>query len=196
MQFVFDKIIDGNLVYMDCLRDILGCTPRNTMIDLGCHKAAHTPLFGFKQRKYIDILPNVLDFPDEQQYFEQGDILNTPLDVHYDVSFAQDVIEHLTVENGIKLINIMKHISDKQILFTPSTDLFGMDYETDNPESHRSLWSPEMVEQFFPNEFIFICFPKYHSVWNGGAFFLYSLKDNIKQEFIRIGNELNKYSWA
>ncbi len=90
----------------------------------------------------------------------------------------------------------MKTISDKQILFTPLDDIFGFDWETDNPEAHRSLWKPEMIEGFFPDEFIFIIFPRYHSIWNGGAFFFYSCSENIDLEFGRIKNELNKFSWA
>ncbi len=196
MLLSFDKITDGNDVYMNVMNDILGDTPRNSMIDLGAHKAAHTPLFGFKERRYVDILPNILDFPEEQKYFVQADILDTPLDKIYTVSFSLDCCEHLTIENGIKLIKIMQAISFKQILFTPLDDLFGMDFETDNPEAHRSLWSPELVEKLFPNQFIFISFPKYHSVWNGGAFFFTSCKGDIDIEFERIKNELNKYSWA
>lgn len=196
MQLTFPNVTNGNIVYMDVMNDILGYTPRTSMIDLGCHKAAHTPLFNFEKRKYVDILTNTLDFPQEQQYFEQSDILDTPLDVHYSVSFSLDCIEHLTVENGVKLLNIMLTISDKQILFTPLTDLFGMNFETDDPESHRSLWSPEMIENSFPGKLIFICFPKYHSVWNGGAFFFFSCNENIEQEFKRISEKLNTYSWA
>lgn len=196
MVLTYDNITNGNEVHMDVLNEILGVTSRNSMLDMGCHHAAHTPLFRFNKRKYVDILPNVLDFPEEQQYFEQADILDTPLNVHYTVTFCIDCIEHLTIENGVRLLNIMQTVSYKQILFTPLTDLFGMDYETDNPEAHRSLWSPEMIDHFFPNQFISICFPNYHKVWNGGAFFFYSCKGDMPQEFERIKNDLNKYSWA
>lgn len=195
-ELVFEKVTDGNVVYMDCMEIILGNTLRNSMIDLGCHKAAHTPLLGFKERKYVDLIQNTLDFSEEQQYFEQGNILDTPLDKKYNVSFSLDVAEHLTIENGIKLINIMKTISEKRILFTPLDDLFGMDFETDNPEAHRSLWKPEMIEELFPNQFIFITFPNYHKGWNGGAFFFYSFNGDINKEFNRITNEINKFPWA
>lgn len=195
-EIIFQEVIGGGSVYMDTMTAILGDTPRNSMIDLGAHHATHTPLFKFKERKYVDILPNVLDFEEEQQYFVQADILDTPLDVHYDVSFSLDCCEHLTIENGLKLFKIMFAISDKQILFTPLTDLFGMDYETDNPEAHRSLWQPEMLEGFFPNTFIFLTFPNYHKIWNGGAFFFYSLKGDIDKEFERIKTEINKFIWA
>jgi hypothetical protein len=195
-ELIFDKVTDGNIVYMDMMEIILGSTHRGTMIDLGCHKAAHTPLFKFKERKYVDLIKNTLDFPEEQQFFEVGDILDTPLDKRYNVAFSLDVIEHLTITNGAKLLNIMNTISDKRVLFTPLDDLFGMDLETDNPESHRSLWKPEIIEELFPNQFIFVTFPNYHKVWDGGAFFFYSLDGDIDKEFNRITNEINKFSWA
>lgn len=196
-EIIYEHIYNGNDVYMDCLTAILGETARHSMIDLGCHKAAHTPLFKFKKRRYVDVLPNVLDYPEEQKYFVQDDILNTPLDVKYDVSFAQDVIEHLTIEDGIKLLNIMNTISDKQILFTPLDDLFGFaELHDSNPEAHRSLWKPYMIEGFIPNKYIFITFPNYHSVWNGGAFFFYSCVGDIDKEYVRIQKELDKCAWV
>lgn len=196
MQLVFDHITNGNEVYMDCLQTLIGYTRRESMIDLGCHKAAHTPLLGFERRRYVDLIENKLDFPSEQQYFVQGDILEIPLHVYYNVSFAQDVIEHLTIPNGTKLIHIMDVISDKQIYFTPLDDLFGMDFETNNPESHRSLWKPQMLEYMLPNKFIFLTFPRYHSVWNGGAFFFMSCKDGIDKEFKRIKKDIKQYEWS
>ncbi len=195
-ELIFEKITNGNEVYMDCLNLILGDTPRKSFIDLGCHHAHNTPLLGFEKRKYVDILPNVLDFPQEQQYFQQSDILETPLDVKYDVSFALDVPEHLTIDNGLKLYDIMFKISDKSICFTPLDDIFGMNYETDDPESHRSLWQPEMLEGILPDTFIYITFPNFHKIWNGGAFFYYHVKGDIDKEFNRITNEINKFPWA
>lgn len=191
----YNNISNGNLeIYMDCLNAILGEGERNSMIDLGCNLAPHTPLLGFKERTYVDILPRVLDHKEEQQYFKQEDILNVDINKKVDVSFALDVIEHLTQQNGISLLKKMDVISDKQILFTPTSDIFGMDYETDNPESHRSLWSTEMFEFIKPNHYAYLIFPYYHKIWNGGAFFIWHCK-NIEQDFERVTNELKNKSW-
>lgn len=194
-ELIFEHITNGNEIYMDCLNLILGDTPRNSMIDLGCHHAHNTPLLKFNKRKYIDILPNILDHSEEQQYFVREDILNTPLDIHYDVSFALDVPEHLTIPNGLKLYDIMFKISGKAICFTPLSDLFGFDYETDNPEAHRSLWQPEMIESMMPDKFIYLSFPNFHKIWNGGAFFYWHC-EYLNKEFERIQNEVNKLSWS
>lgn len=189
-ELIFEHITNGNEVYFDCLNAILGDTPRNSMIDLGSNLAPHTARLGFKERKYVDILPRTLDYHEEQQYFEQADILDTPLDKHYTVAFSLDCVEHLTIPNGFKLIQIMNTISYKQILFSPLTDLFGFDYETDNPEAHRSLWHPVMFEGYAA-----LTFPNFHKIWNGGAFFVWRC-DDIDMDFERVTNEINKYSWA
>jgi hypothetical protein len=182
--------INGNKeIYLDCLNAIIGESNRNSMIDLGCNKAPHTPLLGFEYRAYIDILPRQLDYPDEQRFFTQKDILT--IDSTYrDVSFALDVIEHLTVDDGYKLLKVMESISDKQILFTPTTDLFGMAQDGDkDPEAHRSLWEPEMTP-----DYACLVFTEYHKVWNGGAYFLWKCKD-LENEFNRVVNELKTKSW-
>ena len=184
MKLVFEGQHGNEKVYMDCMNAILGGTPRNSMIDLGCHHAAHTPKLNFKKRKYIDILPNVLDFPDEQQYFEQGDILNTPLNERYDVAFALDVIEHLSIENGHKLLSIMDKISSKQILFTPLGEMWVGN--SGHPEEHASGWTPEMIPGYAS-----IVFPDYHKVWGFGAWFLWKT-ENIEEDFKRVSNELIK----
>lgn len=194
-ELTFDHITNGNEVYFDCLNAILGNTPRNSMIDLGCNLAPHTSRLGFKERKYIDILPRILDYPEEQQYFEQADILKTPINKYYDVSFALDVPEHLTIDNGLKLYDIMLNISGKVICFTPLNDIFGFDWVTDDPEAHRSLWQPEMLESLMPDTWVYLSFPNFHKIWNGGAFFYWHCKD-LDKEFERITNEINKFSWA
>ncbi len=189
MQITFEGIVGNDEIYMDCLHAILGETKRRTsMIDLGCHHAHHTPVLNFEYRKYVDILPNILDYPEEQQYFVQMDVLDTPLDTHYDVAFALDCIEHLTFENGYKLLKIMETISDKQILFTPLGDMWVGN--SGHPEEHASGWTPEMVEGYAS-----IVFSDYHKGWGFGAFFFWRT-ENLEQDFERVKNELKNKSWA
>ncbi len=188
MQITFNGLVGCDEIYEDCLNAIIG-TKRNSFCDLGANKSPHAPKLGFKERKYIDILPRILDFPEEQQYFEQMDILNLPLDKHYDVTMAMDVCEHLTLENGYKLLTIMEAISDTRILFTPLGALW-MKEHSDNPEDHISAWYPEMVQNYAS-----IVFPDYHKGWGVGAFFFFNT-DNLKQDFNRVKKELKAKSWA
>ena len=190
MMTIEFKGVNGNEeVYIDCLNAILGNTKRNSMVDFGCNKAPHTPKFGFKERTYMDILPRELDYHDEQQFFIQKDILTVKKgSYNVDVAFANDLIEHLTIKNGKKLLGIMESISTKQILFTPLGEMWVG--ESDNPEDHRSGWTPDMIKGYAS-----IVFPDYHKVWGFGAFFFFKC-DNLETEFERVANELKSKQWA
>ncbi len=189
MEIRFENRQGNNEIFIDCLEAILGNTKRNSMVDLGAHHAAHTPKFGFKERVYIDILPQVLDHPDEQQYFIQKDILEVEEGgYNVDVAFGLDIIEHLSVENGYKFIKIMESISTKQILFTPLGEMWVG--TSGHPEEHASGWTPDMVEGYAS-----IVFPGYHKLWGFGAFFFFKC-ENLEDEFNRVCSELKTKRWA
>lgn len=185
--------VNGTIeIYMDVMRSLCGDTAGKSMIDLGCHKAPNTPRLGFAKKLYVDVLPQILDHPEEQKYFRKADILEYNEEfIDFDVAICSDCIEHLTLVQGLELLEIMRFMADKQILFTPLTDLFGMaEMSNKDPEAHRSLWSPEMLDGW-----ITISFPRYHEVWNGGAFFAMRCID-MHQEFERIKNDLDLKSWT
>lgn len=186
--------IEGTIdIYMDVMLAICGETHGKSMLDLGCCTAPNTPRLGFSKRRYIDIIDRKLDHPEEQQHFWHGNILLADLYVRepVDVAIASDVIEHMLDLDGYKLLGVMEKISQKQILFTPTTDLFGMAKAgDDDPESHRSLWAPED----FP-DYASIVFPHYHKTWDGGAFFFFKTP-SLKYDFDRVVNELKTKSWA
>lgn len=194
MRIDFPNVNGTIEVYMDCMRAICGDTRGKSMIDLGCCFAPNTPRLGFEHRLYVDTLPRKLDHPEEQQYFVQCDILDVKhafISHQFDVAIASDVIEHLTVPNGHQLIRTMEHLADKQILFTPTTEIFKMvGDDNHNPEEHRSLWKPDD----FPG-YAAIVFPHYHQVWNGGAFFVFNCV-SVKYHFDRVVTELKSKSWA
>jgi hypothetical protein len=176
--------IEGNIdIYMKVLRAICGDTVGKSMIDIGACFAPNTPKLGFSDRTYIDIIDRKLDHPEEQQYFHQADILNIPTKLirRYSVALCLDCIEHLTVPDGYKLLKIMEHLAGKYIIFTPTTDLFGL-YNDDTPEAHRSVWSPEMLK-----DHACIVFPDYHKEWGGGAMFSWNCED-IEKDFERVKN--------
>lgn len=176
-------------IYMDIMESLCGPN-RGSMIDLGCNLAPCTPLLKFERRKYIDILPRVLDHKEEQVFFEQDDILTFPVRAfgHFDTAISSDVIEHVTDKDGWTLLARMQEISDRQILFTPLDDTFGFDHDTDNPETHRSIWKPEQFSGYAS-----IVLPNYHPTLNAGAFFVWRC-DNIEEDFNRVVSELKQKS--
>ena len=170
---------EGNIdIYLNVLNAIIG-KERESMMDLGCCTSPNTPLLRFKKRSYVDINDRVLDHPDEQFYFTKADITKLVwIDTFpkKSVSFCLDCLEHLTYDDGFKVLKLMDSMSEKQILFTPLTDLFGMVKDDDkNPEAHRSLWKPEMLP-----DYAHLVFPNYHKQWNGGAFFFFKTQDTQK----------------
>jgi len=175
-------------IYFSVLNAIIG-EERSSMIDLGCAFAPNTPMLRFKNRTYVDVVERKLDHPDEQQYFHKLDILKHNWNYHqYHTAFCLDVIEHLTPKDGIRLIEIMEDISEKQVLFTPLDNIFGLvDENNKDPEAHRSLWKPEHLP-----DFAHLIFPNYHKQWNGGAFFMFKTK-YTKNDFEKVKQKLKEY---
>lgn len=198
MMITIPKTVGTVEVYMDVMKAICGETTNKSMIDLCCCFAPHTPLLGFKHRDYIDIIDRKLDHPEEQKHFMKRDVLTINPEyegVHYDVAICSDGIEHMLFEDGKKLLRIMTSLAEKRIIFTPSTDLFGMaEIEDGDPEAHRSLWSPEWFREYGWNV---VYFPNYHEVWNGGAFFAWSIKQGLPvEEYVRVNQILMTKPWV
>jgi hypothetical protein len=190
MTITFPTVHGNDEVYMDCLRLLAG-NKRNDMIDLGCNLAPHTRKLLYTERLYVDILPR--DLGEEQHRFRQVDILDIPHDVtskKWDASFCLDVIEHLTKEDGWKLLKIMEDISERQILFTPMDPWMMTTEEDKNPESHRSLWRPEDIGK----EWFKIVFPVYHPSLQIGAWFFANGIPVEEQE--NIIKSLSQKQWA
>lgn len=193
--------VEGSIeVYMDVMRAICGETEGKSMIDLMCAFAPNTPKLGFSKRRYLDIVDRRLDHQDEQRFFIKEDVLKLVPDNPqwlrdckifdpFDVAICSDGIEHLTKTDGVKLLDTMIAISYKQIIFTPLDDLFGMAKDGDNnPEAHRSLWTPENLGW---NQ---VVFPDYHKKWCGGAWFGWRAPW-MEDEFNRVKSILQTKHW-
>lgn len=218
MKIVCENVNGNYEIFLDCLNSIIGSN-RESFLDMGCNKATCTgTLTDFKTRRYIDILPRELDYPSEQQFFEQSDILDeniykyyliehfngargkkcgggVEMYYNYSISFNLDCIEHLSFDDGLRVLDIMGKISSKQVIFTPDKEWMFTSEEDKDPEAHRSLWTPEIMEELFPNKYAFIHFPNYHPSLRIGAFYAWHC-ENIEQDFERVKNELKQKSWT
>ena len=194
MRLTFDNINGGSEVFLDVINAIVG-PERKSMIDIGCNHAPFTCQLGFEERSYIDILPRELDNKNEQKYFRQMNALDIPLYEDYDVSFSNDVIEHLYFVDGLAMLKLMAKISKKQVLFTPLDEWMMTDELDKNPESHRSLFTPDILDRITPNHFAYVIFPHYHPTLNIGAFYFWYCAD-IEEDFERVKKEINQKAWA
>lgn len=182
--------------YLDVMKAICGDTSDKSIVDLCCHHSPYTPQLGFKERTYVDILDRGLDFKSEQKYFVKSDVMEYLSGIsfkHFDTTICSDGIEHFREVDAVRLLKYMDFVSETQILFTPLGDHEVEVIETYDPDSHKSGWKPEMLEELFPDHYAYIVMPDFHETI--GAFFFFHTP-NLKQEFERIYNELKKLSWT
>lgn len=190
LRLDYPGIIGSGDLYLQVMKAICGDTEGKSMIDLMCYHAPYTPLLGFDKRTYIDIQDRGLDHKEEQPYFKQDDVLECLSSAEcqfHDVSICSDGLEHLEESHAIFLLKKMYLYSSKQILFTPFGEV--MITTDENPDSHRSGWTPEKLEYIMHNHFAYIVFPDFHKSINAGAFFFWHTKD-IQQDFERVKKEL------
>jgi hypothetical protein len=159
--------------------------PHKSMIDLCCGETTHTRHLPFRERVYVDVVER--NMGPSQPYFVKTDVLSEHpvFDKHYDVALCMDGIEHLTKEQGMLLLERMKKISDRQILFTPLHEWM-MEPHNPSPESHKCLWTPDDLL-----DWAHIVMPVYHEALGIGAFFFWNCQ-NLDDDFIRVRKELHE----
>lgn len=159
---------------------IVGPMENLTMIDLCSCEATLSRHYNFKEKTYVDVL-DCWHIPGQMDRFVQTDVLgdHAIFQKHYDVAICSDGIEHLSKEEGFRLVERMKKISDKQIIMTPLGDHLVDTTQTD-PRGHRSGWLPDEFEGFAA-----IVIPDYHVTMNLGAFWVWN-SPNLQEEFVRV----------
>lgn len=188
MQITLEGINGSGELWLDIMKIICGDTSKQSMIDLGCFHAPHSPLLGFRERTYVDIQDRSFDHADEKKWFVQGDVVDFLKSTNnfYDTAIASDLIEHLSQERGKELLTLMVYRANKQIIFTPLGAW--MLSENKHPDSHLSGWIPEMLP-----DYVSIVLPDFHPTLTVGAFFSVNCSDEEKQ---RIYNEIKiKYAF-
>jgi hypothetical protein len=140
---------------------------RMSLIDLCCDLAPVTRHMWFKQSTYVDINPDISN--QKLPNFVCTDVLSNHaiFNKKYDVATCFDGIEHLSKENGIRLLERMKNLATHNIIFTPLGEFCVQG--GDDPYYHHSGWLPEEFQ-----DYVTIVFPKFHATaLNIGAFIAY-----------------------
>jgi len=196
MQIVLPGITGSGELWLDIVRAICRNQVKDNwwLADICCHKAPYTSQLGASYTTYVDVQYRGLEVrPDSKFEFVCDDVFNWfgRNQQQYDVMICSDGVEHFTKGNGLHLINLMSHYSNKAIIFTP---LGEVSVTNDwHPDSHKCGLTPDDFSQLDEEEWAFIVLPDFHPELNCGAFFAWHCRE-IKQDFENVCNEIkNKY---
>jgi len=158
-------------LWVDVVSEILANEPKESLLDLMCHKAPHTPLLGFESVTFVDIQYRGLDFGlrDNDLFIEQDAIKFLKNDEKFDTIICSDGIEHFSKEDGLLLLELIKQKSKSSVIFTPYGD-YMVDENSTHPDTHKSGWTETDFEKM---GYSCIIFPNFHPELNKGAIFAY-----------------------
>jgi predicted TPR repeat methyltransferase len=156
-NFLKDFYLKSNLKIFPNLRSELenAILPCNTLLDLGC--GANSPIKYFSEKFQcigIDLYEKSINESKKKEIhneYYQMDVLK--IEEHFkpnsfDCVVALDLIEHLTKEDGNKLIKVMESISKKKVvIFTPNGYHPQGEYDVNPWNIHKSGWTVEEMEQ-------------------------------------------------
>ncbi len=143
LKRLYQKIF---LAYERYLEQAVGDS--KTLLDLGC--GYPSPIKSFSSRLYsvgVDLFePSIMKSRAEKIHNEYRNI--SVLDAgdkfkekSFECVLASDVIEHLTKEDGKKLIEIMEELATKKvIIFTPNGFLYQPAHSGNDHQKHLSGW--------------------------------------------------------
>lgn len=194
MELIFNQNGSGEL-QIEVLKAICGDCENQTMIDLACGNAPQTGRIIFKEKTHVDCVDRELIGGGELIVMDVIEYLKSAKksNQRFDVSISTDTIEHFREKDALNFVDLTSKIANKQIWFTPLGEyLMTTDPNDNNPDSHKSEWTPEKLEKMMPGKWAFLTFPKWHPTLaeNGlGAFFFWTC-ENLENDFERVSNEL------
>jgi len=125
-----------------------------SLLDVGCGN--NSPIKHFSNKLYTVGVDAYI--PSIEKSKNQGihndylniDVMDIGKKIHpksFDCVLASDLIEHLTKENGLKLIKMMEEIATKKvIIFTPNGFLPQGEYDNNPWQIHHSGWDVEEMQ--------------------------------------------------
>jgi len=134
--------------YIELERALVGC---KTLLDVGC--GSSSPISIFSDRMYtvgVDAFAPSIErskadgIHNEYHQMDVMDIGKRFSPRSFDCVLAFDLIEHLSKEDGVRLLGMMEMIArERVVVFTPSGFLPQGEYESNPWQVHRSGWTPE-----------------------------------------------------
>lgn len=179
MQLVYDNVHGSGELYLKVMKAICGDVSNCSVLDLCCYHSPYIPQMGFKYRTYVDILDRKLDDENERQYFIQSDafeFLERSYPNVWDWIVCSDGLEHFTSGDGMKLLDNIVEASWSRVLFTPLGENMVEKIPSNDPDTHKSGFTPDILENHALGYWHSVVFPKFHDTF--GAFFFFHCQDN------------------
>ncbi len=146
-------------------------------LDIGTMDATQSINVNAKYHLYNEIAKSVVQRCPTPCFYGDALVLDKYLPPHaFDIITAFDVIEHLTKEDGFKLIKVLEHLfwgtvdsqSDGRIVFFTPLGEYLLNNGDEKYMCHLSGWLPE---DFLSLGYSCWAFPEFHRTLNAGAFF-------------------------
>ena len=124
------------------------------ILDLGCGKG-DPMLFLNKERKYYvmgaEIFPEYIKICEKKMSHDvviEYDLKELEhFAMKFDVVLGLRILEHFTKEDGIKILDNMERIANKQVIITTPIEQFRQSAYDDNKfQEHKYIWSPEELK--------------------------------------------------
>jgi len=138
-------------------------------LDIGTMDATQSKNVQAEYHLYNEIAKSVVQRCPTPCFYGDALVLDKYLPPHsFDIITAFDVIEHMTKEDGFRLIKILEGLSCGRIVFfTPLGELL-LNTDGEKYMTHLSGWLPN---DFLPLGYSCWVFPEFHRTLHCGAFF-------------------------
>ena len=139
------------LSYVEALKTHL--SDCKTVLDVGCGAGSPTKYFEFERIVGVDLDTEYIAQAKERQTHHElhltdvREITKIFKEKEFDCCIALDLIEHLTYDEGFRLIKDMEHLAKKKIiLFTPNG--YMNQHDAEHPlQNHQSGWTAKEMQE-------------------------------------------------
>lgn len=190
MQLTFNQTGSSEL-QVEVLKAICGDSSEKTLVDLCCGFAPQTSQLPFKSKIHVDAVERELHGGWKMITANVIEFLKTTKN-KWDVSISTDSIEHFREKDALEFVDLTSKVAETNIWFTPLGEFCMTNDPNDNdPDTHKSEWTPKKLDKIMPNYWAYLVFPNWHPTLRNsknevlGAFFFWH-SDNLKEDFERV----------